>query len=677
MPKRSCILLLGMSEAALVADHLRGAGHMVLTVSGLNGGLECLAHPDLDLVYLQPAAEAHAIEELRQVRMHRPDVAVVLVFTHPSNELIIEAWRNGAADVLLMPATPRSLDESLRRVLRVAATREGSEGEEDAAQFRYLDEAGKECSAAIVPPRFTVGRNSTNDLVLTQLNVSRKHAEVVLVDGQYRLCDLGSRHGTFVNGERIDKVYLRNGDRIRLGGPQGLTLTFHQGDLLKSLLAGSGSGSSSGLSVHGFREMGMLLSTFRALSSIPLLDDLLNLVVDTAIEMTGAERGFIMLKEADDHLSFRCARNASRQSLDGASFQTSRRVPDEVFQSSRRIVIHDLNLDDDSQSHDSTRRMGVRSISCVPLRYLPFRDDPSLSGIARMETIGVLYVDSANIGGGLSPAKIDALDSLASEAAMAINNARLYRESQQKQKLDEQLAIAREIQQALLPTPEKNLPFVTARSLNLPCHEVGGDYFDYFDMDEGRLGFAVGDVAGKGMPAALLAAMLQGIFCAQTLLNLPLPGMIANINCSLARRGTGNRFVTFFFGVLDAEGHCTYVNAGHNAPLLVRPDGSIAALTEGGMVLGIFPAATYESGTVELEPGDHLVLFTDGLLEALNTAGEEFGEERVRDLLRQNSNASASTLLSRLQEELDAFSAAAPQHDDITMMVLGFREKAR
>ena len=485
---------------------------------------------------------------------------------------------------------------------------------------------------------------------------------------------MGSKHGTFVNGVRIEEVVLNHGDRIRVGGLQGEALTFQKGDLLQSLLAGSGSKADSGLTVRGFREMAMLLSTFRALSSIPLLDDLLNLVVDTAIELTGAERGFIMLKEADGKLSFRCARNAYKQSLDGASFQTSRRVPDEVFQTGRRIVINDLELGNESESHTSTRRLGVRSISCVPLRYLPFHESVGLSGVGSMETIGVLYVDSANIGSGLSLSQIDAFDTLASEAAMAIYNARLYKESREKQKLEEDLAIAREIQQALLPPPDKTLPYVTACSLNLPCREVGGDYFDYFDLEGGRLGFALGDVAGKGMPAALLAAMLQGIFCAQTLLNLPLPSMIANVNCSLAKRGTGNRFVTFFFGILDPEGNCTYTNAGHNPPFLVRTDGSLHELTEGGMVLGLFPQVQFETNTISLRPGDHVVLFTDGVLEALNTAGEEFGEVRMRDLLREHSRASTSTILRCLQEQLASFSANTPQHDDITMMILGYRE---
>ncbi len=674
MTDTHCILLLGLTDSAFALSHFHHAGHHVTAAPWQGSVTEGLDNPDLDMVYLQPSDDERAIDELKQILGRWPDVAVVLVCARPSLNLAIQSWRNGAADILFMPLTRESLDDNLRRMGSNVPDSLLAGDEETVARFRYLDETGKECWIPIAPPKFTIGRSSTNDLVLGTAHISRSQAEVVVKEGEYYLRDLSSKHGTFVNGIRIEQAVLRHGDRIRLGGLQGQILTFHKGDLLQSLLASSGSTTDSGLSVHGFREMGMLLSTFRALSSIPLLKDLLNLVVDTAIELTGAERGFIMLKEGDGRLNFRCARNSHKQSLDGASFQTSQRVPLEVFQTGKRIVINDLDLDDSSESHTSTRRLGVRSISCVPLCCLSLHETGSLSGVGNIETIGVLYVDSANIGGGLSKTQIDALDTLASEAAMAIDNARLYKESQLKQKLDEELAIAREIQQALLPPPDKILPFVSARSLNLPCREVGGDYFDYFDMSEDRLGFAVGDVAGKGMPAALLAAMLQGIFCAQTLLNLPLPGMISNINCSLAKRSTGSRFVTFFFGILDAEGNCTYINAGHNPPFWVRPDGTLRELTEGGMVLGLFPGASYESNTIRLEAGDHLVLYTDGLLEARNTQGEEFGEPRLRDLLQQYARMSVPDILDNLQRELAAFSAMTPQHDDITMMVLGFRE---
>jgi sigma-B regulation protein RsbU (phosphoserine phosphatase) len=274
----------------------------------------------------------------------------------------------------------------------------------------------------------------------------------------------------------------------------------------------------------------------------------------------------------------------------------------------------------------------------------------------------------------MSDTHIDALETLASEAAMAIYNARLYKDSQDKHRMDAQLAVAREIQQALLPPPDRVLKYVRACSRSLPCYDIGGDYFDYFDLENGHFGFAVGDVAGKGMPAALLASLVQGMFCTQNFHEVPLPEIIGRVNRNLFQHGTGNRFVTFFFGILDPDGNCIYVNAGHNPPLLLNRDGSMKELTEGGMVLGLFASAQYEAGAVKLQPGDRLVLFTDGVVEALNVEGEEFGVERLIEFLRANAQSVAPEILSRLQEAVLSFSAHTPQHDDITMMVLGFRE---
>ncbi len=670
------ILLTGLKGPAepLAQEHFTRSGHHVRTASSGLATIDALKESGLQVAYLQAASDSLVIGELRRLKDIRRDLPVILILIESSPALIRDAWHAGATDVLCLPLTPELLNSSLVHATKPLREQADKETVGAQARFRYLDDAGKERWISIVPPKFTIGRSSTNDLVLNQMSVSRAHAEVLVQDSEYILRDLGSKHGTFLNGAKIEQAHLKDGDRVQLGGLQGNNLTFHQGDLLQSLLGSSDAKHDAGLSIHGFREIGMLLATFRALSSIPLLDDLLALVVDTAIELTGAERGFIMLKDENESLRFRCARNAYKRPLDGSSFQTSRRVPDEVFRKGERVVINDLDLGDSDEDHSSTRRLGLRSIFCVPLRYLSFHDTGSLSGIGRMETIGVLYVDSQSIGAGLSNTQLDALETLASEAAMAIYNARLYRESQEKRKMDEELAIAREIQQALLPNPIKTTPFVCGHSLSVPCREVGGDYFDYFDMDGGRLGFALGDVAGKGMPAALLTSMIQGMFCAQTLLDLELPAMISNVNRNLVRRGTGNRFVTFFFGILDPDGHCVYTNAGHNPPFLVRKDGALEELKDGGMVLGLFGAAQYESRTVQFRPGDHLVLFTDGVLEALNTAGEEFGEERLRLLLKENAHTSTPEILARLQEAIAAFSANAPQHDDITMMVLGFKE---
>jgi serine phosphatase RsbU (regulator of sigma subunit)/DNA-binding response OmpR family regulator len=675
MGYRVLLVALEHEVEAFAARHLTALGHAAVTAQDWAEVEQALEDPAIDLAYLYSHLDPASPNLLGRIIALRPELPVILISGDSTSSNTVDAFRTGAVDVLLLPLTAQSLDASLARVARHLPGARGDGASQ--ARLHYLDEHGKERWVPLAKPRLTIGRNSSNDLVLPQMNISRSQAEIALEGGHYVLRDLGSKHGTYVNGQRIDQATLVHGDRVQLGGPQGQTVTFYVGDLLQSLLGSSeDQGQSAGLSITGFKEIGLLLSTFRALSSIPLLDDLLSLVVDSAIELTGAERGFIMLKDSGGDLQFRCARNSNKRPLDGSSFQTSRRVPDDVFRTGRRAVINDLEGGEASEDHASTRRLGLRSIFCVPLRYLSFHATGNVSGMGRMETIGVLYVDSQSIGAGLSQTQVEALETLASEAAMAIYNARLYKESQEKRKLDEELAIAREIQQALLPQPTKTLPFVAAHSRNIPCHEVGGDYFDYFEYEDGRLGFALGDVAGKGTSAALLMSMLQGIFSAQTLLDMPIPALLSTVNRSLVRRGIGNRFVTFFFGVLEPDGRCTYSNAGHNPPYVVRRDGSLQELTEGGMVLGLFAANQYDSGTVDLEPGDHVVLFTDGVVEARNTKGDEFGEEGLKTFLRENALCSAIDMVARLQEAIATFSAGTPQHDDITMMVLGYQEAA-
>ena len=676
MDETFSILLAGLktSEENLASLHFSQLGHRIATAIGVHDALEKLQAQRADLLYLQASVDTRIVNEIEEIRGHFPSLPIVLACGSTEEGLVLDAWHAGATDIIFFPLTPKSLNTSLQRSARQLALRVPARTLSRPARFFFLDELGKECRVNVMPPRCTLGRSRGNDLILGHPGVSRSHAEVQVRDGEYLLRDLNSKQGTYLNGVRTDQARLSSGDKVQLGGLQGTGLIFQTGDLLQSLLSDSDPKAEISLSMHGFREVGMLFAAFRALSSTPVLDDLLALVVDTAIELTGAERGFIMLKEASGDLSFRCARNDKKCTLDGAIFQTSHRVPYEVFNSGNPIVIKDLDLSDQPEDHSLTRRLGLRSISCVPIQYSTMQDADFSSRIGNAETIGVLYVDSPNIGAGPSKMRIDALKTLATEAAMAIYNARLYKDSQDKRRMEQQLATAHEIQQALLPNPEMNLPYVRVCSQNLPCQEVGGDYYDYFAEKEGRFGFALGDVAGKGMPAALLASLIQGILSAQTLFDAPLPEMISNVNRILAQRGTGNRFVTFFFGTLDPDGSCTYINAGHNPPILLSPDGSMQELTVGGVVLGLFAGARYEAGTVKLNPDDHLILFTDGVVEARNRADEEFGSERLTAFLRENARATAPEILALLRDSVLAFSANAPQHDDITMMVLGFRE---
>jgi len=293
------ILLTGLksAEEGFAISHFAQSGHAVVTARDIAEGKGKLKSHAMGLVYLQASSDDKAVEEIKEAAIQFASLPIVLICEQPMESLVHDGLQAGASDVLFPPLSHHALAISLQRAvgqLRI----HGIDARPPApARFLHHDEAGKECWASILPPRFTIGRSSGSNLILNHISISRTHAEVLVQNGEYLLRDVGSKQGTYLNGTRIETAKLTNGDRIQLGGPQGIGLVFHEGDLLQSLLGVSDASYGTNLSVRGFREVGMLLSTFRALSSIPLLDDLLSLVVDTAIELTGAERGFIMLKE--------------------------------------------------------------------------------------------------------------------------------------------------------------------------------------------------------------------------------------------------------------------------------------------------------------------------------------------------------------------------------------------
>jgi sigma-B regulation protein RsbU (phosphoserine phosphatase) len=427
---------------------------------------------------------------------------------------------------------------------------------------------------------------------------------------------------------------------------------------------------SSGTSIiGGFRQVAALLDALRALGSSRVLDEVLLLVMDAAIDVTGAERGFIMLATDAGVLEMKLARLQGKVSLSGARFETSRKIPEQVFASGQPRIVADLRDGDLAEAHGGTIALGIRHVLCVPLRLVHYVDLPGAAGEAR--AIGVLYLDSREKGRLLSDTARTALETLAAEAAVAIENARLYREATEKARMDEELRIASQIQQSLLPQARKNVGFCEAMGASIPCRAIGGDFFEYLDLPDGSFGFALGDVSGKGPPAALLTAVLQGIFAAQAFAVVEPNETLRRVNRALLARGVEARFATIFFGVITPEGRLTYCNAGHNPPLLLT-GGGVRKLETGGMIVGLFPHATYDQETLTLSTGDLLTVFSDGVSEALSATGEEFGEERIRTAVTADNCDSTDTALQALLAAVKLFTHGAVQNDDVTAMIVKY-----
>jgi serine phosphatase RsbU (regulator of sigma subunit) len=511
---------------------------------------------------------------------------------------------------------------------------------------------------------FTIGRRETNDLRLGGSEVSREHAEIAFEGGKFVLRDKASRYGTFVNGEPATECDLKPGDRIRLGRGGGADLVFLSGDSEISRTGKSTTGARDDL-----RQITVLLEGFRALGSGRVLQEVLALVLDAAIEISGAERAFIMLAGSEAQLEFKLARGRSKMTLTDSTFAISRKIPEEVFRLGRSRVVADLLDGDTADVHMGTLALGIRNVICVPLNFVRYVE----AGEARGEDqrIGVLYLDSRERGALLSDATRGALETLAAEASVAIENARLYRDKLEKARMEQEMRIAAEIQQSLLPRARVHLGYVEAAAASIPCRSIGGDFFDYLDNAGNTFGFALGDVAGKGPPAALMSALMQGMFASQAQYADGPATAVTSMNKALCRRGLESRFVTLMFGMMQSNGTLVYCNAGHNPPFVIGKSG-IRRLGEGGPVVGLLEFAPYDQESVPLQPGDTVVIFSDGVSEALDATGAEFGDERLEQVAAEAGDAAPSVFVEKIVAAVREFTKGAPQSDDITVMVVRY-----
>lgn len=511
---------------------------------------------------------------------------------------------------------------------------------------------------------FGIGRRAGNDLCLTGTDVSRDHAEIAREASLYILRDRGSRFGTFVNGNQVTEHELKHADVIRLGRSGGVEMVFLVDDSVSSVA------KATSTHIGDLRQLTALLEGLRTLGSGRVLDDVLALVIDLAIDVSGAERGFIMLNNDDTgQLEFKLGRARGGVTLPGKSFETSRKIPEEVFATGKTRVVADLLDGDLANVHMGTIALGIRHVLAVPLRLVRMVD--RAEALSEQKQIGVLYLDSRERGSLLTNTASSAVETLATEAAIAIENARLYRSAIEKARLEEEMKIAAQIQQMLVPQGRRTGAYYDAIGSMLPCRSIGGDFYDYIDLPSGAFGFAVADVAGKGAPAALLTAIIQGGFTAHVSFGTGPKETLARLNQSLLHRAIESRYATMLYAVVAPDGTLTYCNAGHNAAFLIRGE-EVTRLDKGGMPVGLFEMASYEEGVVELQPGALLVLFSDGVSEALSATGEEFGDDRILECLQARGHDDPPRILEHLLQAVRQFTTGALQSDDVTALVVRY-----
>jgi sigma-B regulation protein RsbU (phosphoserine phosphatase) len=404
-------------------------------------------------------------------------------------------------------------------------------------------------------------------------------------------------------------------------------------------------------------RLSLLYHLSHAFNSSLDLDQVLNRVMDEVIAIMSAERGFVMLHDSDGSPVFRVARGIAQETIDEPHFQVSRSVVERVAREGQPILTSDAQSDDRFSMRRSVKVLGLRSILCVPLKI---KDRVS----------GVVYVDNRLQAGIFVQADLELLDAIASSAAIAIENARLYQVAVEKGRMERELQMAFEVQASLLP---RETPQVTGWEFAAhwkPAREVSGDFYDFIPADQ-QLGIVIADVSDKGMPAALFMALSRSILKASMAATRSPAEGIGQANRLICADSTNSMFVTLFYAQLDpGTGELLYVNAGHNPPLLYcGQQDELIELAPTGMVLGIFDGVDFEQGTAQLDPGDFILLYTDGISEAMDVHGNLFGEERLRKVLLDNRQASTEAMAQVLEGAVTAFTGAAARSDDITFVI--------
>jgi serine phosphatase RsbU (regulator of sigma subunit) len=538
----------------------------------------------------------------------------------------------------------------------------------------------RDVALAIFP--FRIGRQAGNELTLRDSRVSRQQAQITDVNGTMVLEDMGSSHGTFVNGEKIIRHELKVSDQIDFGVPDSYRVIYvGEGATIEELVERIEAPAPSQSGPRELHHLGVLLDVARTLSSGVSLEDILTTVVDAAIAVTRTERGVLLLTNPQGKLETAVARNAQRGTLRPEEMQISQGVLKRVASSRRELIVGDTVADAEAAGRmnqgESIARLDLHTVVAIPIDKMAVIEAVDATVAARQsELLGILYLDSRAPSSNFSALDREVVRTLAHEAATLIENARLFAAARVKARLDHEIEIASKIQQGLLPKSLPNLPHVAMTGSTLACYSVGGDCFDVIELDGGRHGFFVGDISGKGISAALLATLLQGIFFTTASMDLALTGIFSRVNRYLCERSGGDRYATVFYGVLEKTGAFEYVNAGHVPPLIRRSSGAVDRLDLASFPVGMFPEAEYESASVKLEKDDFLVIYTDGVSEAANLQAEMFEEERLRQLLESFKGQSVEELAETIREGVKAFTQGAAQSDDVTILVIQYKGTA-
>jgi sigma-B regulation protein RsbU (phosphoserine phosphatase) len=503
----------------------------------------------------------------------------------------------------------------------------------------------------IAQPVVRIGRDPSCDVVISEATVSRRHAEVKWDGQELTVEDLGSSGGTFVNDARVQHAVVQPGDVLRLGPRTEYQV--RPDDVSTPLeIAAEKTGGEEGV-----RHLQMLLDVARALNAATVLEEVVQIVLQSAVRLVRADRGCVILLENDGSRRTVACHPADLGKTAWAEHSS-------LFEKAikeRRVVSAGLELSPSTTMVARGAAMAVAAPLVVTRRPMGRVEDASF--VASVDVIGGIVVEKAKAGKPFGKEDLAVLESVTSEAAIAIDSARLYREAREKAKIDYEMSLARTLQTALQLTPPET-PFAEVFAFSQPARSVGGDLYHGMLREDGLLAVALGDVSGKGVTAALIMAMAQGLIGLLHELGQPIEAMMPALNRSLLKHNPGNRFLTLAIGVLRADGSLSLANAGHCPLAFLRADSSVELVPPRGPILGLLPVAKWDVTAIQLSAGDSIVFYSDGISESFSPTGEEFGVEGVQKTLAELGGKDAEVVGRALLDAAAKHRAGREADDD-------------
>ncbi len=519
---------------------------------------------------------------------------------------------------------------------------------------------------------FSIGRRTEKDLVISDPRVSRDHALLIWEGDGFYIQDLNSKHGTYVNGEKIDKKRLQKNDRMEFGVRGEACVIFdpdkqqqsRSREFLSQVSMWKPPSSTGAPSAAAELEtLTLFLEAARKLNTSTVLEEVLLTLIDSTLQLTKAERGYVFLKEENGDLRLVAGRNNRGEVLMDDS-TISRSILREAVSSASEFLVTDNEDFSKMAGRESVVAHNLRTVICIPLRKTQIQGKASTDSNPGGDLRGVLYLDSKFMFGKMSAVSHDILRAIATEAASLVENAFLVQVEEAARRNQQELNIAADIQKRLMQVTIPDVPFAKIQARNISSKEIGGDFFDVIRTQE-SLTVVVTDVSGKGISAALLASILQGLLYAQlTQQNIPLRQVVTTANRFLCEKVMGEKYATMLIARLHASGRLEYINCGHVPPVLVGPD--VQVLNNSNFPVGLLEEATFEDAEINLNCDCRLLVVTDGVTEAEDPQGEFFGMQRLKEVVPRVAG------IEELLNEISKFCAGTALNDDCTAVQLEY-----